>query len=128
MHVFYKRTYGNRMLQNIVTGIKHRQTELFNYLQVKNCPNNTNLIELYNSHLNGRLKTIKGFQNLTSTRRWLNAWIVRRRTKKLTDCEQKFKRLNKHCSLEFTIKKQALWPEQLTKLGINKIYFFEKND
>jgi transposase-like protein len=91
------------LLNNILADIKNRRNELFAYRHFENCPNNTNLIELYNSHLNGRLKTIKGFQNLTSARRWLNAWVIRRRTKKLTDCEKKFKRLNKHCSLEFTI-------------------------
>ena len=124
IHVFYKRTEGKRRLQNIVTTIKARYDDLFNYLKVKDCPSNTNLIELYNSHLNGRLKTIKGFQDIQSARRWLNAWMIRRRTKTLTDCEGKFKYLNKHCSLEFTIKKQALWPEQLAKLGIPKVNFF----
>ena len=126
MHVFYKRTQGSRMLENIVTGIKFRQTNLFNYLQIKDCPNNTNLIELYNSHLKSRLKSIKGFQSFESARRWLNAYIIRRRTKTLTDCKTKFKHLNKHCSLEFTIKKQALWPAILTNLGINKVNFFSK--
>ena len=101
---------------------------MFTYLTIQDCPNNTNLIELYNSHLNGRLKTIKGFQSLVSARRWLNAWLIRRRTKKLTDCEEKFKHLNKHCSLEFTIKKEALWPDTLTKLGIKMIKFFQKSD
>lgn len=121
MHVFYKRTYGNRTLQNIVTGIKHRQQELFNYLQIKNCPNNTNLIELYNSHLQARLKSIKGFESFNSAREWLNAYLIRRRTKPLTDCKKKFKYLNKHCSLELTIKKQAHWPDILTDLGIPPI-------
>lgn len=121
MHVFYKRTYGNRMLQNIVTGIKYRQQELFNYLQIKYCPNNTNLIELYNSHMQARLKSIKGFQNFDSARRWLNAYLIRRRTKPLTDCKTKFKHLNKRASLELTIKKQAQWPDILTDLGIPPI-------
>lgn len=118
MHVYYKRTYGSRMLQNIVTGIKHRQTELFNYLQIKGCPNNTNLIELYNSHMQARLKSIKGFQSFNSARKWLNAYLIRRRTKAFTDCKGKFKSLNKHASLELTIKKQAQWPDILTDLGI----------
>jgi transposase-like protein len=118
----------NFMLNNILADIELRRNDLFAYRHFDNCPNNTNLIELYNSHLNGRLKTIKGFQNFKSAQRWLNAWLIRRRTKNLTDCEKKFKHLNKHCSLEFTIKKQAHWPEQLAKLGIKKIYFFEKSD
>jgi transposase-like protein len=121
-------TGKNYLLHNILADIKNRRNELFAFRHFENCPNNTNLIELYNSHLNGRLKTIKGFQCLVSARRWLNAWIIRRRTKTLTDCETKFKYLNRHCSLEFTIKKQALWPDVLKTLGINKIYFSEKNE
>ena len=127
-HVWREHTQGNRLLQDILKEIDRRKTELFNYLKVKGAPNNTNLIELYNSHLNGRLKTIKGFQDFESAQRWLNAYLIRRRTKPLTDCQQKFKHLNKHSSLEFTIKKQAPWPDILTKLGIKRIKFFEKSD
>ncbi len=118
----------NFLLNNILADIENRRNELFAYRHFENCPNNTNLIELYNSHLNGRLKTIKGFQSLNSARRWLNAWVIRRRTKTLTDCEKKFKYLNKHCSLEFTIKKQTQWPDSLKNLGIKPIKFFEKSD
>lgn len=118
MHVYHKRTYGNRMLQNIVTGIKHRERELFNYLQVKNCPNNTNLIELYNSHLKGRLKSIKGFQSFDSANRWLNAYLIRRRTKPLTDCKTKFKKLNGFASLQFTISDSKLWPIQIAGIKL----------
>jgi transposase-like protein len=126
--LFKEHTNGRRILQNIITTIKAREEVLFNYLLVKDCPNNTNLIELYNSHLNGRLKTIKGFQSLASAKQWLNAYIIRRRTKQLTDCEGKFKYLNNHASLELTIKKQAHWPEQLTNLGIKEVKFFQKSD
>lgn len=127
-HVLNTHARGNPLLMAMLGEIHARRNELFAYRHFPGCPNNTNLIELYNSHLNGRLKTIKGFQSLVSAKRWLNAWIIRRRTKKLTDCEEKFKHLNKHCSLEFTIKKQAPWPDVLTKLGIHKINFFKKSD
>jgi transposase-like protein len=111
----------------ILLEIHRRIDDLFTYLDIPDCPNNTNLIELYNSHLNGRLKTIKGFSSAQSAGAWLNAYIIRRRTKELTDCEQKFKYLNGHASIELSIKKQALWPDVLTNLGINKPKFFEKN-
>jgi transposase-like protein len=127
-HVLRNHAAHSPKLQDIIWEIKRRREALFNYLKVKDCPNNTNLIELYNSHLNGRLKTIKGFQSFASAKQWLNAYLIRRRTKQLTDCEGKFKYLNKHCSLEFTIKKQATWPDILKTLGINKINFFEKSD
>jgi len=58
-YVWREHTQGNRILQNILKDIDRRKMELFSYLKIKGAPNNTNLIELYNSHLNGRLKTIK---------------------------------------------------------------------
>jgi hypothetical protein len=127
-HVWKERTHGKRFLQNILKEIDRRRIDLFNYLTVKDCPNTTNLIESYNSHLQGRLETIKGFQSFNSARRWLNGYFIRRRTKQFTDCKGKFKHLNKHCSLEFTIKKQAAWPENLKKLGIKPVKFFQKTD
>ncbi len=127
-HVRNNHAGKNLTLWNILDDIEKRRNDLFAYFHFENCPNNTNLIELYNSHLNGRLKTIKGFQSLKSARRWLNAWMIRRRTKTFTDCDTKFKHLNKHCSLEFTIKKQALWPIILTKLGIKKVASYKKAD
>jgi len=127
-HVMEKHAGHNRTLQNIVFTINLRRIDLFNYLKVPNCPNTTNLIESYNSHLQGRLETIKGFKSFESARRWFNAYLIRRRTKPFTDCKGKFQYLNKHCSLEFTIKKQAQWPDTLTKLGIKIIKFFQKSD
>lgn len=117
----------NRLIKNILGTIRYREDVLFNYISVSDCPNNTNLIELYNSHLNGRLKTIKGFQSFDSANRWLNAWIIRRRTKSFTDCEGRFQYLNGHSSFSLSIKKQTPWSDSLTQLGILPIEFFEKN-
>ena len=125
MHVMLERTANSRLLENIVRVINERKDDLFAYLEVPDCPNSTNLIELYNSHLQGRLKTIKGFEKFGSAVIWLNAYLIRRRTKPFTDCDAKFKHLNKHASLELTIKKQARWPEVFTNLGIKKIKYFE---
>ena len=109
-HVLTKRAKKNMLRQQIIMEVHHRRTELFTYRQIQNCPKDTNLIELYNSHLNARLKSIKGFKSLHSAKRWLNAYTIRRRTKSFTDCRGKFKHLNGKCSLEITIKKQAIWP------------------
>jgi transposase-like protein len=87
-----------------------RKKEFFAYKNFKNCPSTNNIIEAYNSHLTGRLKTIKGFDSYTSAKRWLNAWMIRRRTKNFTDCQKSFKHLNGKCSLEKTLKKDQKWP------------------
>lgn len=103
-HVLSNRCDADPMKQLIVMDISKRRDELFAYTRVPGCPPNTNLIELYNSHLNGRLKTIKGFKSFYAAERWLNAYVLRRRTKKLTDCGPKFKRLNGTCSLQHVLK------------------------
>jgi len=111
----------DRSVQAIIAEIHARQDIFFAYHKVSGCPNNTNLIELFNSHLNARLESIKGFTSFQSAALWLNAYILRRRTLKFTDCDEKFKHLNGKCSLEMTIKKQPLWAIVIQKLYKRKI-------
>lgn len=99
--------------QAIVLQIHRRRKELFAYKAIPNCPTNTNLIELFNSHFNARLRSLKGFKTKEHAKLWLNGLLIRRRTKPFTDCSKKFKHLNGKCSLQMSIKKQAKWPEIL---------------
>ena len=64
------------------------------------------MIECYNSHLNRRLKTIKGFKSFKHAKLWLNGYFIRRRLKKLTDCGGRFKKLNGRCSLQIASKNE----------------------
>ena len=127
-HVWNNRTRNKPFLTNILAAVNNRREDLFTYQEVPDCPHTTNIIESYNSHLSGRLKTIKGFESFASAQIWLNAYLVRRRAKQLTDCQGQFRHLNKHASLELTIKKQARWPDILTNLGIKKIKYWEKEE
>jgi transposase-like protein len=126
-HVRDTHCEGDKLRLSIVIDIYTRIDQLFAYLSIPNCPNNTNLIELYNSHLNARVKSIKGFSGFIPASVWLNAYLIRRRTKPLTDCEGRFKPLNGHASLELGIKKQAHWPNILTNLGITAPPYTEIN-
>lgn len=112
-HILTQRCEGYQVREAIVMDIHKRRTVLFAYMSVANCPNNTNLIELFNSHFNARLKSLKGFKNLEHATLWLNGLLLRRRTKPFTDCSPKFKHLNGKCSLQMSIKKQAEWPDIL---------------
>jgi transposase-like protein len=75
------------------------------------CPKTTNIIEGCNKQLNGRLKTIQGFQSFQSAERWLSAWILQRRITPFTDCRKKFRHLNGTCSLEKTRMKKFKLPK-----------------
>ena len=112
-HITYKYARNNETLLGIMADIENRKDKLFAYKRIKNCPSTNNIIESYNSHLNGRLKTIKGFQSFKSAERWLNAWLVRRRTNILTDCDKPFKHLNGKSGLEMALKKDQKWPSIL---------------
>lgn len=119
LHELYMREAQHNLVhQEIIVEIYQRRRELFAYVNIPNCPHDTNLIELFNSHLQSRLKSIKGFKSFRGAERFLNAYILRRRTKPFTDCRGKFKHLNGKCSLEMTIKKQTEWPEILSEKAL----------
>ncbi len=112
-HILTERSENILLRQMIVMEISRRRKELFVYKTIPNCPNNTNLIELFNSHYSARFKAFKGFKTKEHAALILNGMIIRRRTKEFTDCCFKFKHLNGKCSLQMAIKKQAEWPEIL---------------
>lgn len=115
--LFEKHATQDLLRQAILVDIDIRREELFAYKHIPDCPPNTNLIELFNSHLNGRLKTIKGFKSFKAAERWLNAYVLRRRTKTFTDCDGKFRPLNGKSSLQGVLKNQASWPDILETLA-----------
>jgi len=100
----YFKHQTNEIYKDILLDIQKRLPMLLAYNNLPNIPRTTNLIESFNSHLEGRLKTIKGFESFTNADAWLNGYFVRRRVKKFTDCTRKFKKLNGKCSLELTLK------------------------
>jgi hypothetical protein len=101
-------------VQETLVDIMSRYDQLFAYSnRMAKCPNTTNIIESYNSHLEARLKSIKGFNSFKGAERFLNAWMIRRRTKPFTDCGEPFKHLNGYSSLQMSMKKEAEWPQIL---------------
>lgn len=94
----------NDLAVKVMLDISRRSKELLGYQDVPTIPRTNNLIESFNSHLEGRLKTIKGFESFDHANSWLNAYFVRRRLKPFTDCTKKFKHLNGKRSLEITLK------------------------
>lgn len=94
----------------ILADIHQRHHYLLGYRCLKNVPLTTNLIESFNSHLQGRLKTIKGFESFSHAKLWLNGYFLRRRTKPFTDCSGKFKRLNGKTSLSLSANKNVSLP------------------
>ena len=102
--------------QAVLLDIARRKEVLLAYTLEKQIPRTNNLIECFNSHLEGRLKTIKGFQSIHHAKLWLNAYFIQRRLKPFTDCQDKFKKLNGKCSLQLAIGNQEKFKALKRKL------------
>lgn len=105
-----KKYTGNQVAVSYLLKIERSFDELTAATLVPRAPKDTNLIELYNSHLQARLKSIKGFQSFSSAEKWLNAYIPRRRFRPFRDCSKKFRYLNGKNSISQTRKKEAVLP------------------
>lgn len=86
--------HHNELYRKILLDLNYKTEHITTFLRYRKTPNTTNLIECYNSHLKQRLRAIKGFQSYKSANLWLNAYVIRKRTKPLTDCGGQFKKLN----------------------------------
>lgn len=103
------RAWGHDSLcASILIDLYKNKDLLFGWRQaVRGMPTTTNLIECFNSHLQGRLETIKGFDSFNHADIWLNGYFIRRRGKKLTDCSGRFVKLNGSTPL-FNTKKPGI--------------------
>jgi len=90
--------------QSVMLDIERRKEVLLAYVLEKHVPRTTNLIECFNSHLEDRLKSLKGFESIHHARLWFNAYFIRRRLKPFTDCTGRFKSLNGQCSFQLAIQ------------------------
>lgn len=98
--LLFDRWKDDPLCLSILTDLARSSDLLLGWRNFKGLPITTNLIECFNSHLQGRLESIKGFESMQDADIWLNGYFLRRRSKKLTDCEGKFKALNGRTPLQ----------------------------
>jgi transposase-like protein len=112
----YKEFNGieNRRVAYWISEMIRRKEELLAYQKFPDSPSTTNTIEAYNSHLEARLKALKGFGSFHSADLWINGYILRRRLKPFTDCGEYFKHLNGKSSLENVLKDNQKLPQIFT--------------
>jgi transposase-like protein len=89
---------------SILTNIQHYWKDLTGYRGIKNSPLTTNMIEGLNAHLEARLLSLRSFQSHSYAKLWLNAYVLKRRLTKWTDCRGKFKSLNGKTGVQLTKK------------------------
>lgn len=113
-----KQYESDSLCVSIMADIYRQKDILLAWRGGKHIPTTTNLIECFNSHLQGRLETIKGFESFQHADLWLNGYFLRRREKKFTGCEGKFRGLNGCNSMQKSKKPGIVIPG----------YFDEKRD
>lgn len=98
---YFPKEHINKITKLILDFEEH-QKYLLNYLKYPrlNIPRTTNLIEGYNSQLELRLASIRGFETFKTAKDYVNVWIIKRRFSKFTDCRNHFKSLNGKAPLE----------------------------
>ena len=91
-----------KTVKKLITDFREHKEYLLNYLKYPhlNIPGTTNIMEGYNSQLELRLNSIKGFEGVATAENYINAWILKRRFSKFTDCKKQFKNLNGKTPLE----------------------------
>ncbi len=91
-----------RLVKKLLADFRDKQEYLLNYLKYPhlNIPRTTNLLEGFNSQLELRLSSLRGFETIETAENYINAWIIKRRLTKFTDCRNNFKKLNGKCPLE----------------------------
>lgn len=96
---------------SVMVDVHKKKHLLLGYLKVKHCPKTSNIIECFNSHINGRLESHRGFKTFQNANNWINGWIIRRRTKKFSCCKGQFKKLNGKKPLELSKKSDVEIPD-----------------
>jgi len=109
-----------RMVKKLIADFQENKEYLLNYLKYPHLhiPSTTNLIEGYNSQLELRLASIRGFETELTAKNYINAWIVKRRFSKFTDCREQFKKLNGKSPIECAgvdISKMDNWLKAFSK-------------
>ena len=91
-----------KIVSKLMTDFKEHQEYLLNYLKYShlNIPHTTNMVEGLNSQIETRLNPIKGFEMDENAKNYVNAWVIKRRFTKYTDCKDPFKNLNGKTPLE----------------------------
>lgn len=113
----------DEVCSSILIELARKQPLLQGYLHHRGTPTTTNLIESLNSHLEARVKPLKGFESFKHAELWMNGYFLRRRTKKWTDCLGKFRRLNRKTSLKL-LKNQGLIYQTFSN---TKVTVFERS-
>jgi len=95
---------------HVLTTIQRYKPELLGYRGFPHAPITTNIIEGLNSHLEARLFSLRSFQSIAHAKLWFNAYVLKRRFTKFTDCRGKFAYLNGKTGVQMSKKPEIDLP------------------
>lgn len=106
----YRMYRSDPLCVSVLTNIQKYMPELLAYRGIPGAPVTSNVIEGLNSHIEGRLHSLRSFQTPAYAKLWFNGYILKRRYTKWTDCRGKFKYLNGKTGVEMTRKDGIVLP------------------
>jgi len=98
----YRHYEEDDVARSVIINLARNKEEILGFRGFKHAPATSNLIECFNSHLEARLFSIKGFESMEHARLWLNGYVIKRRFTKFKDCTGKFKSLNGKTPLQLS--------------------------
>lgn len=108
MFYIFKQYRNDPIAMSVITNIAKNKEELLAFRGYVRAPTTTNIIECFNSHLECRLKALKGFESFNHAELWLNAYVLKRRQTKFRECTGYFRRLNGKRPIDQTLKEGCL--------------------
>jgi hypothetical protein len=104
LFALYKDYKEDIVAVSILTNIQRYRPELTAYRGIPQSPVTTNIMEGLNSHLEGRLVSLRSFQSPAYAKLWINGYVLKRRFTKFTDCKGKFRGLNGKTGVQMSRK------------------------
>lgn len=97
----YRRYSEVEAYRQILLDINYKINLLTTHYVYK-CPKTTNLIEALNSHLEARVKSMRGFESFLTAELWLNAYVMNRRLTRFSECTKIYSYLNGFSPIQMT--------------------------
>lgn len=110
LHTLYLRYRDDEVAVRTLLQVQRNSEELLAYHHIPGAPTTNNLMECFNSHLESRLRSIKGFNSFNHAQLWLNGYILKRRYTPFSSCTGQFKKLNGRRPIDISQKRGIVLP------------------
>ena len=108
MFYIFKQYRDDPIALSVITRLVRNKEKLLAFRGFLRAPMTSNIIECFNSHLECRLKALKGFESFDHAELWLNAYVLKRRQTKFKECTGYFRKFNGKRPIDQTLKNESV--------------------